>query len=184
MVKRIPAAIGIAGVICLAHATNQNRQATTVSNSRRISQEKEIPPWHESRRQAIVQNPDFSVACQRRAANIRQGRQGKHMVIAQLFRPIRKGGAYLCQHIQPAIQFNAVRLPIIKSDSLHMAIGRQRMRQTYRGILPTRKQYQCSSRICHASLLTVKCGRSITLDIFANFLNFLYEAFHKRKGKK
>ena len=62
---RFIAAIGIAGIIGLAHAADEIADASPVRQRRRRAQKEDIARGHEARRQAILTHLDFHVLGER-----------------------------------------------------------------------------------------------------------------------
>ena len=86
--QRVVAAVGISGVIGLAHAADQHAKSAPIGDGRGGRQEQDVAARHERRRQAVGAHRDFAVAGQRRVAEVLDQAEVQHVIGPQPARPL------------------------------------------------------------------------------------------------
>ena len=138
----VVAAIGVAGVIGLAHAGDDHRQPTAISQRARQCQKQQIAARHKGVGQAIGLHGKGHIIRQRRAANLLEHIQRQHMVLAQPRSPLGKALRQLLAHRGAHSHLDTVALPVVKTQRFHTLKHGQRLRQAGRGVLTAREQHQ------------------------------------------
>ena len=144
--KRFIAAIGIARVIGLAHPADEIANAAPEAKRGGERKKQKIAPRHERIRQAVRPERDLRIARERRVADPAQNRKIQHMIRAKTRSPAGKGGRDRFPKFRPALEFDAVALPVGKTKRLHCVILLQRPGQADGGILPAGEQDKALSR--------------------------------------
>ena len=136
------AAIGVARVIGLAHAGNDDRQTPTIGQRASQREKQQIAPRHKSIGQTVGLHGKRYIVGQRRAANLLEHIKREHMILAQTRCPVWKTLGKLLTHGGAHGHLDAVALAVVKAQRLHAFEHGQGLRQTGRGILPAREQHQ------------------------------------------
>ena len=145
--ERVVAAVGVAGVIGLAHATHQHRSATAVGQRGREVQEQQVAAGHEGVGQPVGLHFDGARFGQRGVRDLAQQTQVEQVVFAQARRPIGEGLRQFGADAATAIELDLVPLTIVKTDGFDVAVARQGPGQTGGGVLSSRENDQCGAWI-------------------------------------
>ena len=137
---RVIAAIGIAGIVRLAHAADQHTNPAPHGQRAGQCQEQKVPSRHERGRQAGLGRLDGHIMRHRRLAEALQHGRVDHVILTQTAGPGRVQAGKPGPHILPAGQLHRMALAIIEADRLDLFIALQRPCETGGRILPAGKQ--------------------------------------------
>jgi hypothetical protein len=110
-IQRVAAAIGIAGIIRLAHAADQHVDPAPHGESRGDGEEDQIACGHEGGRQAVFAEADLSLSRQRAFSQIPIAGDVHHSVFAQARRPIGKASTIASRTFRRALISTPWRWP-------------------------------------------------------------------------
>ena len=120
--QRRVAAIGIAGIIRLAHAADQRGEPAPIAERGGVSEEHEIAPRHEGDGQARRQHDDLGIRGQRGVADGAEARDVEHMVRPEPRRPSGAASRDLRAHTLAAFELDAVALAVVEADGLDASV--------------------------------------------------------------
>ena len=138
----VVAAIGIAGIIGLAHAGDQVPGAAPVGQRAGEGEEDEVAAGHEGGRQAVVAHLDRHVAGQRGVGDGGERIELHHMVVAEAAAPIGLESRDFVPNRPAHRKFDRMALAVVEADGLDPGKALQRPGQADGGILAAGKQHQ------------------------------------------
>ena len=138
----VVAAIGIAGIIGLAHAADDVGDAAPVGQRRGKSQEHQIAAGHERVRQAVGAHRDGDVARQRRLGHGRQRRDRQRVALAEPCGPIGTQALDAVEQPVAAGELDGMALAVFETQRLHARKAAERPGEAGGGILAAGKQHQ------------------------------------------
>lgn len=140
----VVAAIGIAGIVGLAHAADDVGDAAPVGQRRGEGQKYEIAAWHERVGQAVSTHLDRHIARQRGLGHGGQRRDRQRMALAELCGPIGAQALDALEQPVAAIELDGVALAVREAKRLHAREAAQRPGEAGGGILAAGEQHQRS----------------------------------------
>lgn len=160
--QRVIAAVGIAGVVGLAHAADQVFQSPPVAHGCRKCEEQQIASRYEGVRKAACGEIDSAVLCQSCLADATEHCEVEHVIGAQSCRPVGKLLAERVDHAEPALEFDTVALAVIEADRFDMLEPIKCPSQTDSGVLPTREEDESGFRhaICSVERVRIELRRA------------------------
>ena len=114
--ERIVAAVGIARIVGLAHATDQVTRAAAIADRGRESEEEQVAAGNKGVRQPALRQRNRGFAGERRIANPSYYAEIDEVVVGELLIPLREFAPQPLQRRHPAIELDAVALPVIEAD--------------------------------------------------------------------
>ena len=139
----VVAAIGIAGIIRLAHAGDQMLDSAPVGERSRECQEHEIAPGNEAGRQPAFTDFDRHLARERGIRDCGKRIELERMVLAKQVRPFRPQSDQTLADLSPHVELDPMTLAVVEADGLRACEAFQRPGQANRGILSAGKQHKC-----------------------------------------
>ena len=139
---RVVAAIGIAGIVRLAHPAYYVAQAAPVGERGREGQEDDVAAGHEGVGQARGPEPDCRIPRQRRLGDLSQCVEGQGVVLAEPERPGRVDAQQAVPQDGAAVEFDPVALAVIEAQRLDVIEPVQRPGEAGGRILPPREQHE------------------------------------------
>jgi hypothetical protein len=136
------AAIGIAGIIGLTHAADQDADPAPHGQSRGDREEDQIARRHEGGRQAVFAKADLGLSRQRAFGQIAIAGQVYDTVVAEFGRPGREALRHRLTHRVAGLHLHMVALAIFEADGFNAVKPVQRPGQTGSRILSAREQDQ------------------------------------------
>ena len=145
-VDRGAAAVGVAGIVRLAHPPDQHLKTPPISQGGGAGQEKQITARHECRRQTTGVKRDCPVGCQGAFGDPAIACQVDNMVRPEALSPLRQCFRQADTDLDPGLHLDEMTLAVVKADRLYPWIPLQRPRQTGRTVLTAREEHE--SRLC------------------------------------
>lgn len=139
----VVAAIGIAGIIRLAHAADDVSDAAPVGQSCGKGQEHQIAAGHKRIGQAVGAHRNRDVAGQRRLGHRGQCRDRQRMAFAEFGGPIGTQALDAVEQARAAVELDGVALAVVEAQRLHARKAVQRPGKAGGGILTAGEQHQC-----------------------------------------
>ena len=144
---RLVAAIGIAGIIGLAHAADDVGDAAPIGQRGGKGQEHEVAAGHEGVGQPVGAHFDRHVAGQRGVGDFSQRRNFQRMAFAELCCPVGAQRPDAVQKPVAAGELDRMALAIVETERFDAREPLQRPGEAGRGILPAGEQHQRGSRL-------------------------------------
>ncbi|MGY4337458.1 hypothetical protein ACVWW3_002364 [Bradyrhizobium sp. LM2.9] len=138
----VVAAVGIAGIVGLAHAADDVGDAAPVGQRRGESQKHQIAAGHEGVGQAVGTHRDRDIARQCRLGHVRQRRDRQRVALAEFCGPIRAQAPDAVEQLVAAGQLDGMALAVIEPQRFHARKAVQRPGEAGGGILAAGKQHQ------------------------------------------
>src|ERR1700716_3027651 len=129
------AAIRIAGIIGLAHAADDVRDAAPVGQRSRKGQKHQIAAGHEGVGQSVFAHRDRDIARQRGVGDRGQCRNVQGVAVTEFGRPVRPQRFHALQQTVAAIKLDGMTLPVIETEHLDVRKTLQSPCETGGGIL-------------------------------------------------
>ena len=161
--ERVVAAVGVAGIVGLRHATHQHVQPAPVGQRRPQREEQQVAPGHEGVGQPVGLHGNGDVVGHGTRAELAKHVYIQEVVIAQVTGP-RHGQQALAQ-ARTAVELHAVALAVVKAQRLHMGVARQGPGQARGGILSSRKEDQRAPAHATAGAGGVRMARTMAASI-------------------
>src|SRR5262249_47076966 len=133
-------AVGIAGEIGLAHASDEMLCSAPIAQRARKREENEIAAGHERRRQPALADLDGDRARERGVGDSGERAEVKQGILAPPLRPRRVEGSHALTHARACLELGAMALVVIEAHGLDADETLERPRQAYRRILSSREQ--------------------------------------------
>jgi hypothetical protein len=138
----IVAAVGIAGVIGLAHAGHQMLDAAPVGERAGEGEEHQIASGHEGGREPALADLDRDLARERGVGELRQRVETDDVILAQPLGPGRTQRRHARAHAFARIELGTVALAIVEAHGLDAREALERPGQAHRRILSAGEQHE------------------------------------------
>ena len=117
--QRRGAAVGITGIVRLAHTADQHADAAANGQSAGQREEEQVPARHKGVRQARPGHGDLDLMGHRRRTERLQHARIDHVIRPETGRPGRECSPQRGQQPRPAGKLDTVALTIVEADRLH-----------------------------------------------------------------
>src|SRR5207249_7837785 len=133
--ERVVAAIGISGIIGLAHSADEMPRTAAIAHRGGKGKKQEITAGDKCVRQSARVKGYRRFAGQPRITDLAQHAQIDDMVLGELAVPLRKLAPQTLQHRLAAIELDTVALAVIETDGFDRSKARERPCEAGRRIL-------------------------------------------------